>query len=48
MWICRQHGKDCQSYVTDIVEKWNERGYKPGNIPKDQQQFEKCVEWVKE
>lgn len=46
VWECRQHGKDCKSYVTSIVEEWNQKKIHPNNIPEDQKQFEKCMRWI--
>ena len=45
-WICKQHGKDCQSYVTAIVRDWEKAGYTPATVPKEQERFKKCVEWI--
>ena len=46
-WECKQHGKDCRSYVEEIADTWNKKGYTPNTLPKEEQQFLKCVVWKK-
>lgn len=46
MWICRQHGKDCKSYVEIDTTNLNEKGIKPKDLekmPKTEREYYNAV-----
>jgi len=51
MWVCRQHGKECKSYVVGICKDFNDWKITPettGKLDAETRQFLKCVKWVNE
>jgi len=50
VWICKKHGKACQSYVKGICEEFNDKKITPKNIDKFKedsvQEFKDLVKWV--
>jgi len=45
MWVCRQHGKNCRSYVAAIVNRWNRAGYTPDTLPDSEKHWLCLVMW---
>ena len=53
MWVCKQHGKNCHSYVVGICEELNRAKIKTVGqakkfYGKEFERLAKCVKWVKE
>jgi hypothetical protein len=51
-WVCKQHGKACQSYVVGMCEELNLAGVKTiaeakKFYGKKNEAFVKCIKWEK-
>ncbi len=51
VWVCKQHGKECRSYVVSICKDFNDWGITPktvGKLDDETMQLLKCVKWIEE
>jgi len=50
MWICRQHGKNCRSYVEADLINLNEKKITPKDLEKfpktEREYYEKVLKWI--